>query len=180
VLPKLKESQATDGRRTFLKWVVGLAGSLVAAIGGIPFLGAALFPVRARTIREGEGFIPVLDQSDLPSDAFVKAVVRTTRFDAWSKVKDVELATVWLRKRDDGSVLAFSSICPHLGCSVDYLPESRSFNCPCHGSAFTPDGRAVSGPSPRPLDVLEARIEGGQVLVKLERFATGSREQRKA
>jgi Rieske Fe-S protein len=160
--------------------VVGLVGGVVAGIGAIPFLGAALFPVRARIVREGEGFIPVLDQSDLQSDGFVKAVVRTTRFDAWSKMDDVELATVWLRKREDGSVLAFSSICPHLGCSVDYLPESRGFNCPCHGSAFTSEGRVISGPSPRPLDLLEARIEGGRVLVKLERFDSGSPDQRKA
>jgi Rieske Fe-S protein len=167
-------------RRVFLKWVAGIAGGATALIAAVPVLGAVLFPVRSRTVTEGEGFIPLGDFAELTLGSPVKAAVRTTRVDAWSKTKGVELATVWLEKRPDGSVLALSSICPHLGCSVDYLPESKTYNCPCHDSVFGRDGSKVSGPSPRRLDALETRVQEGRVLVKFERFVCGTPDQRKA
>lgn len=167
-------------RRVFLKWLAAIAGSASALIAAVPVLGAVLFPVRARTISEGEGFLPVGDAAEVPPGTPVKAAVRATRHDAWSESKGVELASVWLQKKKDGSISAFSSICPHLGCSVDYLADSGTFNCPCHGSVFAKDGSIVSGPSPRPLDALQTRVEGGQILVKFERFVCGTREQRKA
>ncbi len=169
-----------DPRRSFLKWVAGLAGAAAATIATIPVLGALFFPVRVRTVLEGEGFIPVAAEAELPSDTPVKAAVRTARRDAWTEVKDVELAAVWVEKKKDGKVIAFSSICPHLGCSVDYLPDSNTFNCPCHGSVFTKDGEVVSGPSPRPLDRLETWVQNGQLLVKFERFVPGTKDRRRA
>lgn len=167
-------------RRVFLKWVAAIGGSAAAMIAAVPVLGAVFFPMRARTISEGEGFLPVGDASELSPGEPLKAAVRTTRLDAWSESKGVELASVWLQKKNDGSVCAFSSICPHLGCSVDYLADNGTFNCPCHGSVFAKDGSVVSGPSPRALDALQTRVEEGKVLVKFERFVCGTREQRKA
>lgn len=167
-------------RRVFLKWVAGITGGAAAAIAAIPVLGAVLFPVRRRTVIESEGFIPVGDFAELTVGAPVKAAVRATRLDGWTKTLGVELATVWLEKKPDGSVRALSSICPHLGCSVDYLAESGTFNCPCHDSVFGRDGSKVSGPSPRRLDGLETRVEEGRVLVKFERFVCGTPDQRKA
>jgi Rieske Fe-S protein len=171
---------AAPARRIFLKALAGLAGFAAALIAGIPVLGAVVFPVRARTVSEGEGFIPVADESDLEEGRPIKAAVRTTRRDAWTEMKGVELAAVWIQKKRDGSIAVLSSICPHLGCCVDYLPEGDSFNCPCHGSAFARDGRVLTGPSPRALDPLDARVENGKVLVKFERFTPGVPDRRKA
>ncbi len=175
-----QHSVGEQPRRVFLKWLAAIAGSTAAMIAAVPVLGAVFFPMRARTISEGEGFLPVGDASELDPGVPLKAAVRTTRLDAWSESKGVELASVWLEKKKNGSIGAFSSICPHLGCSVDYLADSGTFNCPCHGSVFAKDGSVVSGPSPRPLDALETRVEEGRVLVKFERFVCGTREQRKA
>ncbi len=175
-----EQSAGGEPRRVFLKWMAAIAGSAAALIAALPVLGAVLFPVRNRTVTEGEGFIPVGDAAELAQGAPLKAAVRTTRLDAWNEAKGVEIASVWLEKRKDGSVRALSSICPHLGCSVDFLPDSGTFNCPCHGSVFGKDGRIVSGPSPRPMDALETRVEDGRVLVKFERFVCGTPDQRKA
>ena len=169
-----------EPRRVFLKWMAAIAGGAAAIVAAVPVLGAALFPIRNRTVTEGGGFIPVGDVSELTQGAPLKAAVRATRVDGWSQTKGVELASVWLEMKPDGSVKAFSSICPHLGCSVDYLADSGTFNCPCHGSVFAQDGRVVSGPSPRAMDPLETRVEDGQVLVKFERFVCGTPDRRKA
>jgi len=50
--------------------------------------------------------------------------------------------------RDDKSVLhTFSAICPHLGCIIQWNASERSFDCPCHGSRFTCDGKVINGPA---------------------------------
>lgn len=50
--------------------------------------------------------------------------------------------------RDEKNVLhAFSAICPHLGCVVQWNGSEKSFDCPCHGSRFTCEGKVVNGPA---------------------------------
>jgi len=51
-----------------------------------------------------------------------------------------------LVKRNPRGVEAFSSICPHLGCRVHWVPDKREFLCPCHNGIFDAEGKAISGP----------------------------------
>lgn len=37
--------------------------------------------------------------------------------------------------------------CPHLGCALKWNPEEHSWDCPCHGSRFTKDGRLIDNPA---------------------------------
>ena len=37
--------------------------------------------------------------------------------------------------------------CPHLGCALKWNPQEHSWDCPCHGSRFTEDGRLIDGPA---------------------------------
>jgi len=37
--------------------------------------------------------------------------------------------------------------CPHLGCALKYNPQEHSWDCPCHGSRFSEDGRLLDGPA---------------------------------
>ena len=43
-------------------------------------------------------------------------------------------------------VLALSSVCPHLGCRVQWEANNDRFFCPCHNGVFDANGRATSGP----------------------------------
>jgi Rieske Fe-S protein len=48
---------------------------------------------------------------------------------------------------DDGTLHAVSARCTHLGCLVAWNGAERSWDCPCHGSRFAPDGSVLEGPA---------------------------------
>jgi len=52
-------------------------------------------------------------------------------------------------QRKDGGFAAISTVCTHLGCTVD--PSPTGFDCPCHGSRYDELGNVVGGPAPAPL-----------------------------
>ena len=55
--------------------------------------------------------------------------------------------------RDDEGVLhAVSTACTHMGCQVNWNSGDRSWDCPCHGSRFSPDGEILQGPAVKPLE----------------------------
>jgi glycine/D-amino acid oxidase-like deaminating enzyme/nitrite reductase/ring-hydroxylating ferredoxin subunit len=53
---------------------------------------------------------------------------------------------------EDGALHAVTPICTHLGCQVNWNSGDRSWDCPCHGSRFSPDGEILHGPAVRPLE----------------------------
>jgi Rieske Fe-S protein len=50
-------------------------------------------------------------------------------------------------RHDDGTLVAVSATCSHLGCQVNWNRAERSWDCPCHGSRFAPDGQVLQGPA---------------------------------
>jgi glycine/D-amino acid oxidase-like deaminating enzyme/nitrite reductase/ring-hydroxylating ferredoxin subunit len=54
-------------------------------------------------------------------------------------------------RADDGTLSAVSARCTHLGCIVRWNDAERSWDCPCHGSRFDPQGEVLHGPAVEPL-----------------------------
>ena len=46
-----------------------------------------------------------------------------------------------------GVVHACSAVCTHLGCDVAWNAAEQTWDCPCHGSRFAPDGAVINGPA---------------------------------
>jgi Rieske Fe-S protein len=63
--------------------------------------------------------------------------------------------------RDDaGALHLVSARCTHLGCLVAWNAAERSWDCPCHGSRFAPDGSVLEGPAVHRLESVPLGPEG--------------------
>jgi Rieske Fe-S protein len=86
-------------------------------------------------------------------DLFVGAEHRSLRSvpRGEGRVIDVDGEAVAVYRRDDGSVVQRSARCTHQGCRVAWNGSERTWDCPCHGSRFRPDGAVLAGPATVPL-----------------------------
>jgi menaquinol-cytochrome c reductase iron-sulfur subunit len=173
-----EQGEGSDGRRAFLKVGVGALGAGLAAVVVAPALKAVLWPLAAdaAVISGGNEFVIVGKRKEFGA-APVRVDIYADRVDAWNRIKNVKIGSAWVVERD-GQLHAFSTVCPHLGCSVDYNAETSKFECPCHDSAFGLDGKHEAGPSPRSLDALELDQTGGEnesqlISIRYERFKQG-------
>jgi Rieske Fe-S protein len=64
-----------------------------------------------------------------------------------------------------GDYRAFSAVCTHLSCTVQYREDLRQIWCACHNAHYDLMGRNVSGPPPRPLEVFNVNVQGEDVVV---------------
>ncbi len=71
----------------------------------------------------------------------------------------------------DGEVRAFSAICTHLGCTVQYKSDTSQLWCACHNGFYDLGGNVVSGPPPRGLEqfVVNVRGEGADADIVVSR-----------
>jgi Rieske Fe-S protein len=162
------------GRREALEAAAITCGAGAAALAVWP-LAAAVVDAGSDGQREAP-WVDVAAAGGLPEGEPVKAFARARKRDGWT-VAEHDLGAVWVVKRGS-TVVAFSAVCPHLGCLVDKQREGPGFSCPCHTSRFGPDGAALSGPAPRGLDPLPVRVENGRVLVQVLEFAAGTAARR--
>jgi len=58
----------------------------------------------------------------------------------------------------DGEVKAFNAVCTHTDCTVEYRPDKGDIFCNCHNGLYDLNGRNVSGPPPRPLELYKVTL----------------------
>jgi glycine/D-amino acid oxidase-like deaminating enzyme/nitrite reductase/ring-hydroxylating ferredoxin subunit len=68
-----------------------------------------------------------------------------------SAIVDAEGETFAAYRAPDGELFAVSNVCTHIGCKVHWNSVETSWDCPCHGSRFRPDGTVIEGPALAPL-----------------------------
>ncbi len=63
------------------------------------------------------------------------------------------------------SIVAYSTLCQHMGCPVVYQPALREFVCPCHQSRYDPErlGSIVQGVAMLPLPRVLLEVKGDSV-----------------
>jgi nitrite reductase/ring-hydroxylating ferredoxin subunit len=63
------------------------------------------------------------------------------------------------------SIRAYSLVCTHLGCIVEWRDSSKEFYCACHAGRFDKFGEVISGPPPIPLEQFPVKVERDRVIV---------------
>ncbi|HMK22221.1 MAG TPA: Rieske 2Fe-2S domain-containing protein [Terriglobales bacterium] len=71
----------------------------------------------------------------------------------------------------DGTYHALSATCTHLGCTVQYRNDLHQIWCACHNGIYDLNGRNVSGPPPRPLNMFDVHLRGDEIVVSRKREA---------
>jgi len=72
-----------------------------------------------------------------------------------------------LVRTPNGEFRAFSAICSHLDCTVQFKVDEGVIWCACHNGRYNLQGINISGPPPRPLDPLIVTLKGDEVYVSL-------------
>jgi Rieske Fe-S protein len=60
----------------------------------------------------------------------------------------------------EGDVRAFSAVCTHLDCTVQFKTDTAQLWCACHNGTYDLGGTVVSGPPPRPLEKFVVNLRG--------------------
>lgn len=145
-------ASADPERRSFiqrlLQTVFGIGG--LGLLGGI---GAFLFPPERQAFRPGPARLHVG-----PADAFDVGEGRQVQFEG---------TPVWVL-RLPGGFAAFSAICTHKGCIIDWDETRRLLRCPCHGGLFDTHGNVASGLPRRPLPRIHVGVVRGEVVLTAE------------
>jgi len=67
------------------------------------------------------------------------------------------------------SYTAFTAVCTHLNCTVQYRTDLKEIWCACHNGHFDLNGKVLSGPPPSPLTQYRVAIKGDDIFVSSER-----------
>jgi Rieske Fe-S protein len=71
------------------------------------------------------------------------------------QVVEHEGKSVAAYRDENGQLTLRSATCTHMGCLVGWNDAEQTWDCPCHGSRFTPRGDVISGPAEAPLSPVE-------------------------
>jgi len=178
--PPSADPPGAVSRRRFLKVATCAVGGGVGAAVAVPAIGYLLYPVGRGIITASDEPIDAtsLDRLVVGGPPLRVALTASTQRDAWTTIRDVPLGAAWLRRIADRQVEALSSICPHLGCAVAWDGNRRLFKCPCHESAFAPDGSRLDGPAERGLDPLPVALDGDRIKITWVRYRPGGGDRK--
>jgi len=138
-----------NGRRNFLNWFLGTTAGA--------FLVSVTYPLSRYLIppEVTESTASTVTLSIKPSEVKVNSG-QIFRFGSQPAI---------LVKDTNGELKAFTAVCTHLACTVQYRSDISQIWCACHNGHFDLNGRNVEGPPPKPLEQFVVNVRADQVVV---------------
>lgn len=158
------------GRRTFLRVLTGLMGTIAATALSIPLIGY-FFGVRKRI----PSWVDVGPVTDFPLNETRRLTFDNPMRQPWDGMTAITIVYARYEGRDadkQDKFLVLSANCAHLGCPVTWFQQSGLFMCPCHGGVYYANGDHASGPPPRGLYHCEWRVAGGRLEIQAPHYPT--------
>lgn len=69
------------------------------------------------------------------------------------RIVKVDNKKVGVYKSESGEIFKVKPVCTHLGCELYFNNNDKTWECPCHGSKFTYDGKSIEVPGIKNLDL---------------------------
>jgi Rieske Fe-S protein len=145
-----ESSVAVDpGRRNFLNWFLGTTAGA--------FLVSVTYPLSRYLIppEVTESTASTVTLSIKPNDVKTNSG-QIFRFGSQPAI---------LVKDTNGELKAFTAVCTHLSCTVQYRSDINQIWCACHNGHFDLNGRNVEGPPPKPLEQYVVNVRADQIVV---------------
>lgn len=133
----------TAGRRSFLDIVLGFGLFATAA--------SVLYPIWRYVIPPAA--------AEPATDSVVAGKVSEFRPNTGAVLKFGTKPAILIRT-SDGAFKAFTAVCTHLDCTVQYKADTSQIWCACHNGYYDLSGAVVSGPPPRPLEAFAVNLRG--------------------
>ena len=141
--PALKPS-----RRHFLDYLLGT--SVVATLGAIVY-PIIRFMQPPQVIESTENSVVAAKLAEVPVNS--------------GKIFKFGSKPGILVRTESGELKAFSAVCTHLDCIVQYKPETKNIWCACHNGQYNLNGKNIGGPPPRPLEEYKVNTRGDEIVV---------------
>ena len=117
---------------------------------------------RFHPIKNGTEFTNMLKQtvSSLVIDKFKIPNTTINDIQPESAMKvEINGTKLGIYKDNNGKLYVIKPICTHLGCELNWNNLDKSWDCPCHGSKFSYDGKSLYAPSIKDLDLIDIDID---------------------
>jgi len=138
-------------RRDFLNILLGT--------GFIAWLGALFFPVFK--------YLEPPEVEEVKVSNVKVGAVDDMEKDSGKIIKFGNKPVIVIRKKS-GDYVAFSAVCTHLDCIVQFRKDYNQIYCACHNGRYDLNGRVASGPPPAPLQKYAVTIKDNEVIVYQE------------
>jgi len=79
-------------------------------------------------------------------------------------ITPVTRAALFIRKEGD-AITVLDAHCTHMGCLLRFDREHQVFNCPCHKSRFSRDGKRLRGPAKRDMDTVSFTLSATALVI---------------
>lgn len=144
---RIVPSTTPPGRRDLLSLVLGTWAAGVAA--------AIVYPV-----------LRFLVPPDVPEAALTASAGKaSTLAPNTARVVPFGAQPAIVIRTESGEVRAFTAVCTHLSCTVQYRSDLQHIWCACHNGHYDLTGRNVSGPPPRPLKAFDVAVKDDEIIV---------------
>ncbi|MFH1572141.1 MAG: Rieske 2Fe-2S domain-containing protein [Gemmatimonadota bacterium] len=142
------ERPASSGRRQVLDYILGA--------GAVAFLASALYPVLR--------FVLPPKVAEAVTSSVVAGQVGELKPGS-GRIFRFGNRPGLLVMTPAGEYRAFSAVCSHLNCTVQYREDHQQIWCACHNGTFDLKGKVISGPPPKGLDEFQVDLRGEEIVV---------------
>ena len=139
---------ASPPRRSFLDFILG--ASALATLGAIVY-PIIRFIAPPRIVESAENSVVAAKINEIPPNS--------------GKIFKFGNKPGILVRTAAGELKAFSAVCTHLDCIVQYRDDTKQIWCACHNGQYNLSGKNIGGPPPRPLEEFQVNTRGDDVVV---------------